>query len=55
MPKKRAMHHPRLGEIALDYVKMHVADDDKTFVAHLAPPGSELADRLAELVAEPDA
>jgi transcriptional regulator with XRE-family HTH domain len=55
VPKKRTMRHPRLGEIALDYIKMHVAGDDKTFVAYLAPPASELADRLEKLVAEADA
>ena len=54
VPAGRAVHHPRLGRIECEYVKMHAADDDKTLVAFLAPPGSELSRRLAEAIA-PDA
>ena len=52
VPQKRTVHHPQLGTIALDYVKMHVAGDDKTLVCYMAPPGSELADRMRKLVDE---
>jgi transcriptional regulator with XRE-family HTH domain len=52
VPKQRTMRHPRLGEIALEYIKMHIAGDDKTVVSYLASPGSELANRLKKLVDE---
>lgn len=51
VPKQRTIRHPRLGEIALDYVKMHIAGDDKTVVAYLSVPGSELAKQLEAEVA----
>lgn len=51
VPKARTVRHPLLGEITLEYVKMHVAGDDKTVVAYLASPGSESANQLEKLVA----
>jgi transcriptional regulator with XRE-family HTH domain len=54
VPSHRTVRHPRLGEITLEYIKMHGANDDKTVVAFLAAPGSESAYRLEKLVAEPD-
>ena len=53
-PGGLAFNHPRLGPVEFEYVKMHAADDDKTLVAFLAAPGSELACRLAALIAEDD-
>lgn len=50
VPQQRTVHHPQLGTIALDYVKMHLAGDDKTLVCYMAPPGSDLADRMRKLV-----
>jgi hypothetical protein len=41
-----------LGPVEFEYVKMHTADDDKTLVAFLAAPGSELSRRLGALIAE---
>lgn len=51
-PARLVFRHPRLGPVEFEYVKMHPADDDKTLVSFLAPPGSELARRLAALIAE---
>jgi transcriptional regulator with XRE-family HTH domain len=51
-PSALAFRHPRLGRVEFAYVKMHAADDDKTLVAFLAPPGSELSRRLAAVLAE---
>lgn len=51
-PTTLGFTHPRLGAIAFDYVKMHTADDDKTLVAFLASPGSDLSRKLAEAIAE---
>jgi transcriptional regulator with XRE-family HTH domain len=48
-PADRAVHHPKLGRVEFEYVKMHAANDDKTLVALLAPRDSELFRRLAEL------
>ncbi|WP_041831778.1 helix-turn-helix transcriptional regulator [Actinoplanes sp. N902-109] len=50
VPKPRVVRHPKLGEVELEYVKMHVAGEGKTLVSYLAEPGSELAARLQELV-----
>jgi hypothetical protein len=49
-PGSRAVHHPRLGRVELELVKMHAADGERTLVAYLAPTGSELAGRLADLL-----
>lgn len=51
-PTSLAFNHPSLGPAEFEYVKMHTADDDKTLVAFLAPPGSELSRRLAALIAD---
>jgi hypothetical protein len=48
-PADRAVHHPKLGRVEFEYVKMHAANDDKTLVVFLAPRDSELFHRLAEL------
>ncbi|WP_034262972.1 helix-turn-helix transcriptional regulator [Actinospica robiniae] len=53
-PSRLAFNHPRLGPVEFEYVKMHTADDDKTLVAFLAAPGSELSRRLGALIAEGD-
>ncbi len=53
VPQRRPVNHPRLGRIELEYLKMHAAGDDKTLVAFLAPHGSALYRRLAELVDQP--
>ncbi|MFD7130195.1 helix-turn-helix transcriptional regulator [Streptomyces sp. NPDC059894] len=50
IPKARTVNHPRLGVIELEYIKMHVADDDKTLVSYLVKPGSDLERRLGELL-----
>ncbi|GCB44927.1 helix-turn-helix transcriptional regulator [Streptomyces sp. NL15-2K] len=52
VPKPRTVNHPRLGVIELEYIKMHVADDDKTLVSYLVRPGSDLERRLEELLEE---
>ncbi|MEW2299465.1 helix-turn-helix transcriptional regulator [Streptomyces sp. NPDC006655] len=52
VPKPRTINHPLLGVIELEYIKMHVADDDKTLVSYLVKPGSDLERRLGELVRE---
>ncbi|MEU9238536.1 helix-turn-helix transcriptional regulator [Streptomyces sp. NPDC048385] len=52
VPKPRTVNHPRLGVIELEYIKMHVADDDKTLVSYLVKPGSDLERRLGELLRE---
>jgi transcriptional regulator with XRE-family HTH domain len=52
VPKARTVNHPRLGVIELEYIKMHVADDDKTLVSYLVQPGSDLEKRLTELLDE---
>ncbi|CAM5558293.1 helix-turn-helix transcriptional regulator [Streptomyces canus] len=52
VPKPRTVNHPRLGVIELEYIKMHVADDDKTLVSYLVNPGSDLERRLGELLRE---
>jgi transcriptional regulator with XRE-family HTH domain len=52
VPKPRTVDHPRLGVIELDYIKMHVANDDKTLVAYLVNPGSDLERRLEKLLEE---
>lgn len=49
-PASRVFDHPELGMIELGYVKMYTADDNKNVVVHQALPGSELANRFAELV-----
>ncbi|MBM9508652.1 helix-turn-helix transcriptional regulator [Actinacidiphila acididurans] len=46
----RVFHHPALGPIELDYVKLHSPDAAHTVVAHLAPKNSALAARLAALL-----
>lgn len=51
-PTSLAFNHPSLGPVEFEYVKMHTADDDKTLVAFLAPPGSELSRRLGALIAD---
>lgn len=53
VPKPRTVNHPQLGVIELEYIKMHVADDDKTLVSYLVKPGSDLEQRLEELVEGP--
>ncbi|WP_425830824.1 helix-turn-helix transcriptional regulator [Streptomyces fractus] len=50
-PQARTVDHPRLGEVTLDYVKLHLSNDDKTLVSYLLPPGTELERRFAELAA----
>ena len=52
VPKACTVHHPRLGVIELEYVKLHVANDDKTLVSYLVEPGSDLERRMGELVRE---
>jgi transcriptional regulator with XRE-family HTH domain len=43
----KRFHHPRLGELALDYVAMRAPDDpDMTMMIYSAPPGSEAATAL---------
>ncbi|KAA2261921.1 helix-turn-helix domain-containing protein [Solihabitans fulvus] len=51
VPASQEWNHPLLGRVAFEYVKMYAADEDRTLVAHLVRPGSELATRLAELIA----
>lgn len=46
-PGPRLLHHPELGALTLQAAKLHVANDDKTLVVHLAEPGSETAEKLA--------
>lgn len=53
VPGPRTVRHPRLGVVEFEYVKMHVADDDKTLVSFLVTPGSETERRLRELTAKP--
>lgn len=53
VPGPRTVRHPRLGRIEFEYVKMHVAGDDKTLVSFLVAPGSETERRLRGLIAEP--
>lgn len=48
--ESRKMHHPKLGLVTFEYIKMRAADNEQTLVAYLAPKGSELARQLAELV-----
>jgi hypothetical protein len=50
-PTSRKMHHPKLGPVELEYIKMHAAGDDITLVAYIAAPGSDLARQLAALIA----
>ncbi|MHA5048695.1 helix-turn-helix transcriptional regulator [Streptomyces sp. SD15] len=52
VPKARTVNHPRLGVIEFEYIKMHVAGDDKTLVSYLVKPGSDLEQRLGELIEE---
>ncbi|HEV2638523.1 MAG TPA: helix-turn-helix transcriptional regulator [Actinocrinis sp.] len=49
-PAGQVLVHPKLGQVELEYVKMHSGDGDKTLVAFLAPRGSELFARLGEVV-----
>ncbi|MFI0898651.1 helix-turn-helix transcriptional regulator [Streptomyces sp. NPDC020983] len=51
VPKPRTITHPLLGTATFEYAKMHIANDDKTVVSYLAPPGSDLDRRLREAVA----
>ncbi|MFF1306195.1 helix-turn-helix transcriptional regulator [Streptomyces sp. NPDC058307] len=55
VPKARTIDHPVLGEVTLDYVKLHVANDDKTLVSYLLPPGSEMESQFLKLTGNPDA
>lgn len=48
--ESRKMHHPKLGRVTFEYIKMRAADNEQTLVAYLAPKGSELARQLAELI-----
>ncbi|MFI5915885.1 helix-turn-helix transcriptional regulator [Dactylosporangium sp. NPDC051541] len=52
VPQIRALRHPRLGRVELEYVKMRAVGTDATLVAYLAAPGSTTAARLAGLVAD---
>ncbi|MET7487564.1 helix-turn-helix transcriptional regulator [Streptomyces sp. NPDC005538] len=54
VPQPRTIDHPLLGEVTLDYVKLHVANDDKTLVSYLLPPGSEVESRFLKFVGNPD-
>ncbi|WP_031519785.1 helix-turn-helix transcriptional regulator [Streptomyces sp. NRRL F-5123] len=51
VPKPRTIAHPLLGEATFEYAKMHIANDDKTVVSYLTPPGSDLDRRLREALA----
>jgi transcriptional regulator with XRE-family HTH domain len=53
-PQSRTIHHPKLGRVELEHVKMHMSDDDKAIVAFLAPVGSDLARALAALIEDDD-
>ncbi|MFK0170484.1 helix-turn-helix transcriptional regulator [Streptomyces sp. NPDC090306] len=55
VPQARTIDHPLLGEVTLDYVKLHLSNDDKTLVSYLLPPGSELESRFTKLVGDPGA
>lgn len=50
IPSVRAFNHPVLGHVEMSYVKMHTADTGDTVMVHQPQPGSEVAQRLAELV-----
>lgn len=50
VPATRRFHHPEFGKIEFDYVKMYAADEDRTLVANLVHPGSDLAERLSAAV-----
>jgi len=44
---RKRFHHPRLGELALDYIAMRAPDDpDMTMMIYSAPPGSEATTTL---------
>jgi transcriptional regulator with XRE-family HTH domain len=53
LPRRRRMNHPALGRIELESLEMSAADGATTLHAHVAPPGSGLARRLAGLVDRP--
>jgi transcriptional regulator with XRE-family HTH domain len=53
VPGPRTVNHPRLGSVEFEYVKMHVAGDDKTLVSFLVAPGSETERKLRALLGEP--
>ena len=55
VPDARTIDHPMLGEVTLEYVKLHVANDDKTLVSYLLPPGSEVESQFLKLVRNPGA
>jgi transcriptional regulator with XRE-family HTH domain len=52
VPEIRALRHPRLGRVELEYIKMHAVGSNTTLVAYLAPRDSDVAAQLAKLVAD---
>ncbi|MCP2168913.1 hypothetical protein LX83_005793 [Goodfellowiella coeruleoviolacea] len=49
---RKRFHHPRIGELALDYVAMRAPDDpDMTMMIYSAPAGSDTAADLLLLAA----
>ena len=50
-PSSRAVNHPKLGRVEVEYLKMNTSGDDLTLVAYLAREGSELAERFEQLLA----
>ncbi|GAB1643589.1 helix-turn-helix transcriptional regulator [Krasilnikovia sp. MM14-A1259] len=52
IPSAATITHPILGPLELTQVKMEVADTHDTLMVYQFPPGTPLADRFAELVAQ---
>lgn len=52
VPQARTIDHPLLGEVTLDYVKLHLSNDNRTLVSYLLPPGSEVESRFTTLVGD---
>lgn len=54
-PRRRPILHPRLGRIELETMELAISDGgEATVLASLAPPGSDLAERLSALLDEVD-
>jgi hypothetical protein len=49
-PSRQQLHHPLIGRIELEPVKLYAVDQDRTLVAYLTDPAGQDQERLAEAV-----